>query len=189
MTTRTAANPASPNLKDALTQLSMAVRELVGSQAHAKLMRAATGLDVNAGQAIYQPSKEPTAQTQSRNILSSEAQPPTDRYINATTVLDNDDCVPDLAAASDSDDDSDDDVPSKKQEDDREDDSSHDNSCNNGESEPLIHRPPHVTCATQCDLALLCHRLFSPIQSDGTLRRRYGNAGLLRTVHRWQRSH
>ena len=89
MTTRTAANPASPNLKDALTQLSMAVRELVGSQAHAKLMRAATGLDVNAGQTIYQPSKEPTAQTQSRNILSSEEQPPTDRYINATTVLDN----------------------------------------------------------------------------------------------------
>jgi len=141
MTTRTAANPASPNLKDALTQLSVAVRELVGSQAHAQLMRAATGSDVNAGQSIYQPSKEPTAQTQSRNILSSEEQPPTDRYMNVTTVLDNDDYVPDLAAASDSDGDSDDDVPSKKQEGNREDDSSHDNSCNNGESEPLIHRP------------------------------------------------
>ena len=141
MTTRTAADPASPNLKDALTQLSVAVRELVGSQAHAQLMRAATGSDVNAGQSIYQPSKEPTAQTQSRNILSSEEQPPADSYMNVTTVLDNDDYVPDLAAASDSDDDSDDDVPSKKQEGNREDDSSHDNGCNDGEPEPLIHRP------------------------------------------------
>ena len=64
MTTRTAANPVSPKLKDALFQLSMAVRELVGPQAHAKLMRTATGSDVNAGQTIYQPSKEPTARTQ-----------------------------------------------------------------------------------------------------------------------------
>ena len=81
MTARTAADPAVPNLKDALTQLTVAVRELVGSQAHAQLMRAATGSDVNTGQSIYQPSKELTAQTQFRNILSSEEQPPADSYI------------------------------------------------------------------------------------------------------------
>ena len=37
MAARTAADPAAPNLKDALTQLTVAVRELVGSQAHAQL--------------------------------------------------------------------------------------------------------------------------------------------------------
>ena len=61
MAARTATDPATPNLKDALTQLTVAVRGLLGSQAHAQLMRAATGSDVNIGQSIYQPSKELTA--------------------------------------------------------------------------------------------------------------------------------
>ena len=181
MTTRTAANPACPKLQDALFQLSMAVRELVGPQAHAKLMRTATGLDMNAGQTIYQPSKEPTARTQPSNILSPEEQPPTDKYIS-TTVLDNDDCVPDLAEASESDDDSDDDVPSKKHEDDREDDSSHDNSGNNNESEPLIHRPPtlHVRRnATWLCSVIGCSRPSNlMLPRAACVRRASGHAGL-----------
>ena len=74
MTTRTAANPVSPKLDDALFQLSMAVRELVGPQAHAKLMRTATGLDVNADQTTYQTPKKPTARTQLSTILSKSAE-------------------------------------------------------------------------------------------------------------------
>ena len=94
MTARTASDPVSPNLKDALNQLKVTVRELFGSQAHAQLMRAATGSDVNADQSIYQPSNTLTAQTQLRNILSSEEQPPTDSHMNATTANDDDASTP-----------------------------------------------------------------------------------------------
>ena len=94
MTARTASDPVSPNLKDAINRLKVTVRELYGSQAHAHLMRAATGSDVNAGQSIYQPSNTLTAQTQLRNILSSEEQPPADSYMNVTTANNDDVSAP-----------------------------------------------------------------------------------------------
>ena len=94
MAARTAADPAAPNFKDALTQLAVAVRGLVGSQAQAQLMRAATGSDVNIGQSIYQPSKELTAQTQCRNIRSSEEQLPADGYMNIPTASNDDVSAP-----------------------------------------------------------------------------------------------
>ena len=60
MTSRNDADPTTaPNFKEAFAQLAETVREIVGAQAQAQLMRLFTDSDVNIGQSIYQPSEEP----------------------------------------------------------------------------------------------------------------------------------
>ena len=58
MTSRNDADPTAPNFKEAFAQLAETVRELVGSQAQAQLMRLFADSDVNIGQSRYQPSEE-----------------------------------------------------------------------------------------------------------------------------------